>query len=129
MTKLTRRSAIAGLVSTVSCPAIAGLQLQPDFDVLIVGAGAAGIAAARRIAASGRTFAILEASDRRGGRCFTDMSTFDQPYDQCAYSIHPKRAGLSKNARSGAETTGRCGLIRLAGGAPVARCRTKAILA
>jgi monoamine oxidase len=99
MTKLTRRSAIAGLVSTVSCPAIAGLQLQPDFDVLIVGAGAAGIAAARRVAASGRTFAILEASDRRGGRCFTDMSTFDQPYDQGTYSIHlPEQSSLTKLA-------------------------------
>ena len=50
MTSVTRRNAITGLVSTLSCPAIAGLQLQPDFDVLIVGAGAAGIAAARRVA-------------------------------------------------------------------------------
>ncbi len=99
MTSVTRRNAIAGLVSTVSCPAIAGLQLQPDFDVLIVGAGAAGIAAARRVAASGRTFAILEADDRRGGRCFTDMSTFGQPYDQGAYSMHlPEQSSLTKLA-------------------------------
>jgi len=96
---VTRRNAIAGLVSAVSCPAIAGLQLQPDFDVLIVGAGAAGIAAARRLAGSGRTFAILEASDRRGGRCFTDMRTFDQPYDVGAYLIHlPEQSSLPKLA-------------------------------
>lgn len=82
MTKLTRRSAIAGIISTLSSPAIAGLRAPPDFDVLIVGAGAAGIAAARRVAASGQTFAILEASDRKGGRCLTDMSTFGLPYDQ-----------------------------------------------
>ena len=99
MTGVTRRSAVAGLVSTVSCPAIAGLQLQPDFDVLIVGAGAAGVAAARRIAGSGRTFAILEASDRRGGRCFTDRRAFDQPYDAGAYLIHlPDRSSLPKLA-------------------------------
>ena len=95
----TRRNAIAGLVSTLSCPAIADLRLQPDFDVLIVGAGAAGIAAARRIAASRRTVAILEASGRWGGRCFTDMSTFDMPYDQGAYSIHlPELSSLPKVA-------------------------------
>ncbi len=99
MTSVTRRSAIAGLVSAVSCPAVAGLQLQPDFDVLIVGAGAAGIAAARRLASSGRTFAILEASDRRGGRCFTDRRTFDRPYDVGAYLMHlPEQSSLPKLA-------------------------------
>ena len=99
MTSVTRRGAIAGLVSTVSCPAIAGLQLQPDFDVLVVGAGAAGIAAGRRLAGSGRTFAVLEASDRRGGRCYTDTRTFNQPYDKGAYSIHlPEQSALTKLA-------------------------------
>ena len=39
--------------------------VRPDFDVMIVGAGAAGIAAARRIAAAGRRY-VLEASDRWG---------------------------------------------------------------
>ena len=43
--KLTRRSAIGGLVSALSCPALAGPRGEPDFDVLIIGAGAAGIAA------------------------------------------------------------------------------------
>ncbi|MGV8839095.1 MAG: flavin monoamine oxidase family protein [Bauldia sp.] len=42
-----------------------------DYDVLIVGAGAAGIAAGRRLAAAGVSFAILEARDRIGGRAFT----------------------------------------------------------
>ena len=99
MTSVTRRNAITGLVSTLSCPAIAGLRLQPDFDVLIVGAGAAGIAAARRVGASRRTVAILEASGHCGGRCFTDMSTFDLPYDQGAYSIHlPEQSSLIKLA-------------------------------
>ena len=38
--------------------------LGRDVDVAIIGAGAAGIAAARRIAAAGRRFALLEAADR-----------------------------------------------------------------
>ena len=38
--ELTRRSAVAGLASALSSPALAGLRSEPDFDVLIVGAGA-----------------------------------------------------------------------------------------
>jgi monoamine oxidase len=97
--KLTRRSAIGGLVSALSCPALAGLRSEPDFDVLIIGAGAAGIAAGRRLLASNKKFAILEASDRKGGRCFTDTATFNLPYDRGACSIHlPAQSSLVKLA-------------------------------
>lgn len=40
-------------------------------DVLIVGAGAAGLAAARSLKQAGLTFRILEASERSGGRIMT----------------------------------------------------------
>jgi len=97
--KLTRRSTITGLVSALSCPAVAGLRREPDFDVLIIGAGAAGIAAGRRLLASNKKFAILEASDRMGGRCFTDTATFNLPYDRGACSIHlPAQSSLAKLA-------------------------------
>lgn len=42
-----------------------------DYDVVIIGAGAAGIAASRRIAGSGLSGLLLEASDRVGGRAWT----------------------------------------------------------
>src|ERR1700722_11293483 len=96
---LTRRSAIAGLVSAVSCPALAGVRREPDLDVLIVGAGAAGIAAGRRLLAANRKFAIVEASDRMGGRCFTDTATFHLPYDRGANSIYlPAQSSLPRLA-------------------------------
>ncbi|MBI3434320.1 MAG: FAD-dependent oxidoreductase, partial [Proteobacteria bacterium] len=57
-------------------------------DVVIVGAGAAGIAAARRIAAANRRLAWLEASAIIGGRCVTDTRVFGIPYDQGARSIY-----------------------------------------
>jgi monoamine oxidase len=88
MAGVTRRLFLAGLGSTVAAPRIAKSAINPDFDVIIIGAGAAGIAAARRLARSGKTFAVLEASDRLGGRCFTDTRTFGGPYDQGAYSLH-----------------------------------------
>jgi monoamine oxidase len=42
-----------------------------DYDILVVGAGAAGLAAARVLAEAGARVAIVEARDRIGGRIFT----------------------------------------------------------
>src|SRR5262245_18066220 len=41
-------------------------------DVVVVGAGAAGLAAASRLAAAGRDVTVIEARDRIGGRVFTE---------------------------------------------------------
>jgi len=55
-------------------------------DVAIVGAGAAGIAAARWLRANGASALVLEARDRVGGRAHTDHSTFGMPLDcGCAW--------------------------------------------
>ena len=40
-------------------------------DVLVIGAGAAGLAAAAQLARSQRSVVVLEARDRIGGRCYT----------------------------------------------------------
>jgi monoamine oxidase len=45
--------------------------VNADFDVVIVGGGAAGIAAARRLASSGLSTSLLEATSRLGGRGHT----------------------------------------------------------
>ncbi|HJZ67245.1 MAG TPA: NAD(P)/FAD-dependent oxidoreductase [Blastocatellia bacterium] len=44
---------------------------EPATDVLVIGAGVAGLAAAREIGAAGFSVAVLEARDRIGGRIFT----------------------------------------------------------
>jgi phytoene dehydrogenase-like protein len=88
MSAMNRRSFLAGSAAVAAGPVFAAPAVQPDFDVVIVGAGAAGIAAARRIAGAGRSYVVLEASDRWGGRCFTDMRTFGIPYERGACWIY-----------------------------------------
>jgi monoamine oxidase len=59
-----------------------------DLDVVIVGAGAAGLAAARSLLAAGRTVAILEARHRIGGRVWTEPDFCGHPVDHGASFIH-----------------------------------------
>lgn len=50
-----------------------------DVDVMIVGTGSVGLAAAKMLQAAGRSFKLLEAMDRIGGRAFTSSEHFGIP--------------------------------------------------
>ena len=97
MSRLTRRSFLAAAGAVAASPALGATQQKSKaptgeprsgFDVVIVGAGAAGIAAARRIIAAGRKCVVLEASGAVGGRCITDTALFGVPYDRGAHALH-----------------------------------------
>ncbi len=92
MPRLSRRSflAAAAALAAPPAPAALGASARPSgqIDVVIGGAGAAGIAAARRIAAAGRRYVVLEATDHIGGRCVTDTRSFGVPYDRGAHWIY-----------------------------------------
>ena len=83
-----RRIFLAGSAALASTPALGAVAASGETDVAIIGAGTAGIAAARKVAAAGRRFALIEASDRVGGRCFTESRTFGVPYDRGAHWLH-----------------------------------------
>jgi len=57
-----------------------------DYDVAIIGAGAAGLGAAKRLIAAGKRVVVLEAGARIGGRAWTSEDWFGLPFDiGCAW--------------------------------------------
>jgi monoamine oxidase len=102
---MTRRdflSASAGLaVTPVLGGRVFGAPLPREADIVVIGAGAAGIAAARRIMAANRKVIVVEAASQIGGRCQTDISTFDVPFDRGARWMHnPETNPMIKLARA-----------------------------
>ena len=87
MATISRRSFLASAAALAATPALGQVPASGQVDVAIIGAGAAGIAAARRVAAAGRRFALIEASNRIGGRCVTDTRSFGAPFDRGAHWI------------------------------------------
>jgi monoamine oxidase len=57
-------------------------------DIIIIGAGAAGLAAARELSRAGRKVIVLEARDRIGGRIHTHFDTW--PIELGAEFVHGK---------------------------------------
>ena len=62
--------------------------MRDHFDVVVVGAGAAGIAALRRLTAAGVDAVALEARDRVGGRAHTITTAAGFPVDCGAGWVH-----------------------------------------
>lgn len=68
-----------------------GQGLSPSaarHTAIVIGAGMAGLAAARRLADAGKKVIVLEARDRLGGRLFTSKRWADAPVDVGATWIH-----------------------------------------
>jgi monoamine oxidase len=89
---MTRRAFLSRAAAVVTASGVdvraVAAPLPREADVVVVGAGAAGIAAARRIMAANRKVIVVEASSQIGGRCITDNRTFDLPFDRGARWIH-----------------------------------------
>jgi monoamine oxidase len=89
---MTRRDFLSASAALAAAPALGagawGAALPREADIVVIGAGAAGIAAARRIQAANRRVIVVEAASQIGGRCLTDVSTFDVPFDRGARWMH-----------------------------------------
>ena len=67
-------------------PVISFAQSNPD--VVVIGAGAAGLSATAHLISKGKSVLCIEAMNRIGGRCYTDMTTFGVPADHGAHWLH-----------------------------------------
>ncbi|XP_004499223.1 lysine-specific histone demethylase 1 homolog 3 isoform X2 [Cicer arietinum] len=80
-----------------------GDTLQSDSDarkrVIIIGAGPAGLTAARHLKRQGFTVTVLEARNRIGGRVFTDRSSLSVPVDLGASIITGVEADVATERR------------------------------
>lgn len=77
--------------------AYCSLSTSSMLDVLIIGAGAAGLAAARDLATAGRQVTVLEARERIGGRVNTSFAEDSrQPMELGAEFVHGKHPALMK---------------------------------
>jgi monoamine oxidase len=103
---LSRRELLSAVAAAITVAPTAagrawGATAPREADIVVVGAGAAGIAAARRIQAANRKVIVVEATAQVGGRCLTDTATFDTPFDRGARWLHnPDGNAMVKLARN-----------------------------
>jgi len=58
--------------------------------IIIIGAGAAGLMAAKELSSKQQTVIVLEADKRLGGRIYTLYDVFEKPVETGAEFIHGK---------------------------------------
>jgi monoamine oxidase len=100
---ITRRAFLSGTTAAAATPILraTAAPLPREADIVVIGAGAAGIAAARRVMAANRKVIVVEAADRIGGRCLTDVMSFAVPFDRGARWMHnPETNPMIRLARN-----------------------------
>jgi monoamine oxidase len=95
----SRRDLLAGAAAFAAAP-LAARGAGPDYDVAIIGAGAAGLTAAHKIKAAGHRAVVLEAAGGPGGRIASAPRVSGAVYDKGANRFSaPGRNPLLKLAR------------------------------
>lgn len=86
MTSFTRRTVIGSTGAMLLASRVSATGAL--YDLIIVGAGAAGIAAARTARKAGRSVLMLESRAEVGGRARTNMAALGIPFDVGAAWLH-----------------------------------------
>ncbi len=96
---VSRRSILSGLLATAALPVWAQ-TIPANPDVVVIGAGSAGLSAARSLIGEGKSVVVVEGSDRVGGRAYTESTTFGIPFDHgCSWVMGPRNLPYVKMAR------------------------------
>ena len=82
-----RRKFISYILSISVLAKIPKISLASNPDVIVIGAGASGLAATEYLLKKGKSVICIEANNRIGGRCYTDNHIFGVPYDIGAHWI------------------------------------------
>lgn len=103
---MQRRDFARLAIALLGASLLPGAQAAGRQRVLVIGAGMAGLAAARILHDKGHDVTVLEARDRLGGRVWTSGKWPDAPVDLGASWIHGSRGNplTTLAARAGAAT-------------------------
>ncbi|HIA61215.1 MAG TPA: FAD-binding protein [Pelagibacterales bacterium] len=82
-----RRQFISSILSVSALTNLPKISLASDPEVIVIGAGASGLAATEYLLKKGKSVICIEANNRIGGRCYTDNAFFGVPYDMGAHWI------------------------------------------
>jgi len=91
---INRRLFLKTSLSGLALATIPNITLgQSNLDVVVIGAGSAGLSATAELMQKGVSVLCIEAMNRTGGRCYSDTSTFGVPTDIGGHWLH----GFSEN--------------------------------
>ena len=96
---IDRRGILIGTAATLMAGALAACSTgevkasgasggNDDLDVIVIGAGVAGLSTARDLVDAGKRVVVVEARDRIGGRMWTDRSETSVPVERGPEFIH-----------------------------------------
>ena len=90
-----RRLLLKGIAASAITPWAVKADTIANPDVVIVGAGIAGLEAAKTLHKKGVSFLIVEANNRIGGRIHTNNKIFGVPFDTHAHWMRASPTNLS----------------------------------
>ena len=93
LTKYRRREFLRASAYGIMFSTLPRICFASNPDVVVIGAGSAGLSATAELIIKGKSVICIEAMNRIGGRSYTDNTTFGVPYDVGAHWLH----GYSSN--------------------------------